>query len=246
MAPTLAGPGLTPVERDCMVRALPKQDRGLPLPDIFDEVEEDLRAERARQMARRWGGLALGAALVVVAATGGWQAWRWNQARQADAAAETYLNLHRTTEREGADLAAAAGGFAALGREAPAGYATLARLRAAALRAETGDVPGAIALWDALAADGGADPLYRDLATLLSVTHSVDTGDPAALAARIGPLTAPGNAWRASAREVQALIAIRRGAEEEARRMLEALVSDPTAPSGVRERAQRVAAGLRG
>jgi hypothetical protein len=89
-------------------------------------------------------------------------------------------------------------------------------------------------------------PLYRDLATLLSVTHSIETGDPAALAARIGPLTAPGNPWRASAREAQALIAIRRGAEEEARRMLEALVSDPATPAGLRERAQRVAAGLRG
>ena len=27
--------------------------------DIFDEVEEDLRAERARRMAQRWGGVAL-------------------------------------------------------------------------------------------------------------------------------------------------------------------------------------------
>jgi hypothetical protein len=216
------------------------------LPDIFDEVEEDLRAERARQMAKRWGGLALAAAVAAVAATGGWQAWRWNEGRQAAAAAQTYLNLHQTTEREGADLAAAAGGFAALGREAPSGYATLARLRAAALRAETGDRAGATALWDQVAADGGADQLYRDLATLLSVTHSIETGDPAALAARIGPLTAPGNPWRASAREAQALIAIRRGAEEEARRMLEALVSDPATPAGLRERAQRVAAGLRG
>jgi hypothetical protein len=220
--------------------------RGVALPDIFDEVEEDLRAERARQMAKRWGGLALGAALAVVVATGGWQAWRWNEARQAAAAAQTYLNLHQAAEREGADLAAAAGGFAALGREAPSGYATLAKLRAAALRAETGDQAGAVALWDEVARDGGADPLYRDLATLLSVTHSIETGDPAALAARIGPLTAPGNAWRASAREAQALIAIRRGAEEEARRMLEALVSDPATPAGLRERAQRVAAGLRG
>jgi hypothetical protein len=142
--------------------------RGFALPDIFDEVEEDLRAERARQMAKRWGGLALAAALAVVVATGGWQAWRWNEGRQAAAAAQTYLNLHQAAEREGADLAAAAGGFAALGREAPSGYATLAKLRAAALRAETGDRAGATALWDEVSRDGGADrstatspPCYR-------------------------------------------------------------------------------------
>jgi hypothetical protein len=189
--------------------------------DIFDEVEEDFRAERARKLAQRWGGVALGVALLGVAATGGWQAWRWNETRQASAAAE------------------------ALGRDAPAGYRTLARLRAAALKAETGDLPTALALWNEVAADGAADPLYRDLATLLGVTHALDSGDPAQLAARIAPLTTEGNPWRASAREAQALLALRSGEREEARRILEALVADTSAPQGVRERAQRVAAGLR-
>jgi hypothetical protein len=213
--------------------------------DIFDEVEEDLRAERARKLAQRWSGAAVGVVLVALAATGAWQAWRWNETRQAATAAETYLTLHRSTEREGADLATSGNGFAALARESPAGYRTLARLRAAALKAESGDAAGAQALWREVATDNDADQLYRDLATLLSVTHALDSGDPAQLAARIAPLAAEGNPWRASAREAQALIAIRRGATDEARRMLEALASDQAAPQGVRERAQRVAAGLR-
>ena len=215
------------------------------MPDIFDEVEEDLRAERARKLAQRWGGVALGVALLALGATGGWQAWTWHQSRQAATAAETYLTLHRATEREGADLAGAGSGFATLGRDAPEGYRILARLRAAALKAETGDLPGALALWNEVAADQGADVIYRDLATLLAVTHALDSGDPAQLTARLAPLVAEGNPWRASAREAQALLAIRRGAPDEARRILEALVSDTAAPSGVRERAQRVAAGLR-
>jgi len=215
------------------------------VPDIFDEVEEDLRAERARKLAQKWGGVGLGVALLALAASGGWQAWRWNEHRQAAAAADTYLTLHRSTEREGADLATAGNGFAALSRESPAGYRTLARLRAAALKAETGDQAGAQALWNALSADSEADRLYRDLATLMAVTHALDSGDPAQLAARIAPLTAAGNPWRASAQEAQALIAMRRGANDEAKRIMEALAADPTAPQGMRERAQRVAAGLR-
>ena len=75
--------------------------------------------------------------------------------------------------------------------------------------------------------------------------HALDSGDPAQLATRLAPLTAEGNPWRASAREAQALLALRRGATEEARRILEALVADAAAPAGLRERAQRVAAGLR-
>ena len=229
-----------------MVRApRGRQQEGLEVPDIFDEVEEDLRAERARKLAQRWGGVAFGVALLVLAATGAWQVWRWNESRGAVAAAETYLNLHRAAEREGADLAAAANGFVNLAREAPTGYRTLARLRAAALKAETGELPAALELWNAVANDGSAPQLYRDLATLLGVAHAVDSGDPAQLAARIAPLTAEGNPWRASARETQALIAMRRGEKEEARRILEALVADASAPQGLRERAQRVAAGLR-
>jgi hypothetical protein len=215
------------------------------VPDIFDEVEEDLRAERTRKLAQKWSGIALGAVLAVLAATGGWQAWRWNETRQASTAAETYLALHRAAEREDADLATAANGFAALGREAPTGYRMLARLRAAALKAETGDLPAALALWNEVASDSGAEAMYRDLATLLAATHAIETGDPAQLAARLAPLAAEGNPWRASAREALALLALRRGANEEARRLFEALVADQTAPQGVRERAQRVAAGLR-
>lgn len=215
------------------------------MPDIFDEVEEDLRAERARKLAQRWGGFAVAIALVVLAITAGWQGWRWYQSREATVAAGTYLALHRAAEVQGADLANAGNGFAALAREAPAGYQTLARLRAAALKAEAGDLQGALALWDQVASDGSADQIYRELATLMFVTHSLDTGDVARLAARVAPLAAENSSWRASAREAQALLAMRRGANDEARRILEALASDSAAPAGVRERAQRVAAGLR-
>lgn len=216
------------------------------MPDIFDEVEEDLRADRARRLARRWGGVAFGAALLALAVTAGLQGWHWWQAREAATAATTYLALHRSTEREGADLPTAANGFAALGREAPGGYRTLARLRAAALKAEAGDAAGAQALWEEVARDADADRLYRDLATLLAVGHALDSGDPAQLAARIGPLTVAGNPWQAPARELAALVALRRGDIADARARLQALAADATVSQGLRERAQRVAAGLGG
>jgi hypothetical protein len=214
------------------------------VPDIFDEVEEDLRAEKARRLARRWGGLGLGVVLLVLAGAGGFQAWRWVQARDAAAAANAYLALNRTTEQQGADLPAAAEGFARLATEAPDGYRTLARLRAAALKAETGDTAAALAIYDQIAADGGTEPLYRDLANLLYVGHALETGDHAQLAARIAPLTQPGNAWQAPAREMAALVAIKRGNNAEARQHLQALATDAAATPGLRERAQRLVAGL--
>lgn len=214
------------------------------MPDLIDEVEEDLRAERAKRLAQRFGGLALAAVLLLLAGVGGWQGWRWWEGRKAAAAAEAFLSAAQSAAAEGADLGAAAERFAAIAREAPSGYRTLARLRAAALLAETGQTEAALAAWEAVAADSGVEALYRDLATLLWGLHALDSADPARIAARLAPLAAPGAPWRASAREVLALAALRRNDAAEARRQFDALLADAATPQGVRERATRLLQGL--
>jgi len=214
------------------------------LPDIFDEVQEELRAERARRLGIRYGGLLAGIALLALLGVGGWQGWRWWQEQQAAQTGALFLEISRKAEAPGADLKAAGDNFASLAATAPEGYQILARLRAAALKAETGDREAALALWDQVASDAGAPQLYRDLASLMWVLHGIDTQDPAALSARLTPLTEPSNPWRASARELQGLLAIRRGDKPEAKRILEALAGDVTAPRGLRDRAGRLAAGL--
>ena len=50
--------------------------------DIFDEVNEDLRAERAKQFALRYGWLAALLAALLVGGVGAWQGWRWYHGRQ--------------------------------------------------------------------------------------------------------------------------------------------------------------------
>lgn len=212
------------------------------MPDIFDEVKEELRAERARKLWVRYGGVLAGVALLAVAGVGGWQGWHWYQQRQAGQTALTFLEVHRAAEAPGADLKAAGERFVAIAQGAPEGYQILARLRAAALKAETGDRDAALALWDQVAGDGRAPQVYRDLASLMWALHGLETQDPAALDSRLAPLT--GGTWAASAKELQALVAVRRGQAAEAKKNLEALAADVTAPQGVRERAGRVAAGL--
>lgn len=222
------------------------------MPDIFDEVQEELRAERARQLGLRYGGMLAGVALLVLVGLGGWQGWRWYEQRQASQAATSFLEAHRAAEAQGADLKAVGNRFAALAAESPAGYRVLSLLRAAALKAETGDRAAALAMWDQVASDSAAPQLYRDLASLMWALHGMDSQDPALLAARLEPLAQAGSQaggqmgspWRASARELRALLAIRRGETAEAKRDLEALAADVNAPRGLRDRASRLAAGL--
>ena len=214
------------------------------MPDIFDEVEEDLRAERARRLWQRFGTPFFFALLLALAGVGGWRGWQWYQSRERDTAATAFMEAHRATEAQGADLAAMATRFQGLVADAPEGYRVLARLRAAALKAETGDRDAALALYDQVANDGSADPLYRELASLMWVLRSMDTAEPAALLARLAPLARPGQPWSASARELQGLVELKAGQRETAKRTLEALANDANAPQTIRDRAGRIASGL--
>jgi hypothetical protein len=211
--------------------------------DIFDEVEEELREERMQEFLKKNGALMVVAALLIVAAVAGWKAWGWYQERQDLDAATLYLAAAAKTESAGVagpNRAAAAAAFATVAAQAPEGYRVLAQLREAALRAQAGDLNGASALWDHVAADGSADPLLRDLASLTWCMYHADKGDAALLEGRLKPLAAPGNAWRSLAREQLALLALRQGQTEAARVQLKQLVDDTTAPQGVRSRAAAV------
>jgi hypothetical protein len=208
--------------------------------DLFDEIDEELREERMHEFLKKYAGLLFAAALLVIGGVAGWKYWGWYQERQDMDAAALYLAAASKTEGAGIvgpNRIVATAAFDAMAARAPEGYRVLALLRAAALRADAGDVDGASALWDQVAADSSADPLLRDLASLTWCLYHADKGDPALLEGRLKPLVAPGNAWRSLAREQLALLELRQGHTEAAKTALKKLVEDTTAPNGVRGRA---------
>lgn len=208
--------------------------------DIFDEVEEELREERMQALLKKYAGALFAAALLVIGGVAGWKAWLWHQEQRDVAAATSYLSAGTMAEATGAasaNRAAAIAAFQTVAANAPDGYRILARLREAGLRAESGDLQGASALWDEVAADGSADPLLRDLANLTWCVNNADKGDPALLEGRLKPLAAPGNAFRSLAQEQLALLDLRQGHAEAAKTQLKRLAEDITAPAGVRNRA---------
>jgi len=208
--------------------------------DIFDEVEDELREERMQALLKKYAGLLFAAALLVIGGAAGWKGWIWYQERRDLAAASSYLSASEISDATGVASparAAAVAAFQAVAAGAPNGYRILARLREASLRADSGDLQGASAVWDTVAADGSADPLLRDLANLTWCIYHADKGDPALLEGRLKPLTTPGNAWRSLALEQLALLDLRQGHAEAAKTELKKLASDATAPAGVRNRA---------
>ena len=228
--------------------ALPEPDRyidafrqpgGRSVTDIFDEINDDLRAERLRGFALRYGWIAAVLLVLVLGAVGGVELWRWWQGRLA---AESALSFTRALHDAGT-AGAPASPMAAPELEnivatAPDGYRTVARFRLAALRANAGDIKGALALWDEVAGDTAVDPDLRGLANLLWVQRQLDSGDPATLSARLDPLADPNSTWHALAQEAQAELAIRQDDRARAVPILTRLAADPLAPDNVRGRAR--------
>jgi hypothetical protein len=213
------------------------------LADIFQEVDEELRRDKATEVWTRYGRYIIAAAVFVVVATASYVGWKQYRLQQQTAYGERFaLALTLIQGKKPADALEALGGLA---EDAGIGYGTLARFRAAAVKTGEGDRAGAAAIYDVIAKDGKVDPLYAKLADLYYVMATLETGDPDTLAARLEPLLAADGPWRFSARELAALIALRKGDLEKARTNYTVLADDPKTPTGARGRAAEMLRALK-
>lgn len=219
--------------------------------DIFDEVSDDLRTERAIALARRYGGALLGACVAVLIGVGAQQGYGWYQAKQNGQAASAYLALTGPIDAAGGNLTsdqdqAGAKSLLDFALTAPQGYKTLAELRAAALYAAAGQPDQASAQWNAVADDQAADPLLRDFATLLWAQHAMGSAPDADVLARLQPLEGEQNPYHGLAQETQALLYLAEGKTDLAQALFSQIAADPGAPDGVRNRADGLLAKLNG
>jgi len=214
-----------------------------PIDNLIEEVDEDLRRDRALVLARRYGPYVVAVALVAIVAVTGVMAWRHYQ---------TQRNLDRSTVYTAA-LDAINRGDAEQSQRlldevtsaAPSsGYGALARLQEAALKTKSGDAAGAAAIYDSIAGDSRLDPLFRDLGVVLYALATLDTGDPAALTARLKPIADGQGPWHPSAVEISAYLALRTGDKAHAHDLFTQLADDPSAPQELRARAAAMASTL--
>ena len=203
--------------------------------DVFQEVDEDVRHERWRKLYRAYGGYVIGAVASFVLVFAGSIAWTEYQTGERQLESQRYVVAGQTLS--GGDAATAAQQFGALADDAADGYGALARLREADALAKAGAVTAAVATFDRLADDGGADPAFRDLARLFAIYQLMDKAPREELDRRLAPLLAEGSPWRASARELSGLIAYRAGEISRARELFTAIVEDNGSPSMARGRA---------
>lgn len=199
------------------------------------EVDEELREDTLKKLWQAYGLYIVGIAIVIVLATAGWTAYDYWTRSKANASGDQFskaLELTAQGDREGAKKA-----LAELENTGYGAYPVLARMRSATLLAEGSDKAGAVAAFDAVAADKAVPVSIQDMARLRAGYLLVDSGSAADVAQRVEVLAADTNPLRHAAREALGLAAWKEGRTDDALKLFTQVAGDDAAPQNARQRA---------
>lgn len=199
------------------------------------EVNEELRSERMRAVWRRFGPILIGGAVAVVIGTAGYVGYtHWRDSRAAVSGDKFLAALDLSEQGKNDDALKA---LDVLKTEGAGSYPVLAQLRSATLLGQNKDMAGAVAAFDAVAADTQAPVALRDVAKLRAAYILVDSGSYDDVAKRAETLSADTNPMRGSAREVLGLAAYKAGRSDDAVKLFQQNADDAAIPVNLRQRA---------
>jgi hypothetical protein len=212
--------------------------------DIVREIEEDIRRERMAKLWKRFRFPVIAIAALIILGVGGWRGFvGYQQAQSARVGDQFMAAVDQSRAGQGAEAEAA---FLALSREGTGGYPVLATIRAATETARNGNLQGAVTALDRVAADTSISATMRDVARIRAAMLLVDTATVADLNGRLQPLAVDASPFRALAKEMMGLAAMRAGDKQAAARLFDQVQSDPDATQSMRNRAQLLLSILAG
>ncbi|WP_299171778.1 tetratricopeptide repeat protein [uncultured Brevundimonas sp.] len=202
--------------------------------DVFEQVEEELRSDRYKRLARTWLPVAGVVLVVALVAALGWWGWDSLNSSKAAKAAEAY---DRGMEALRADKPAEARlAFEEAVKEGNGAYKVLALQQQAGLAVTADKIPDAVRLFDE-AAKASSDPILSDPPALKAAFLVMDTAPLADIEARLTPLAEDDRPLHAFAQEALALARLQHGKVKEAREALVLLQLGQDVPDDVRQRA---------
>ena len=195
--------------------------------DIMHEIKDDLRQQQLKafwQENRDW---IIGGVILAIVLTGGMSYWRSHQAEKNMQRTSAMLQVLNTGDPAAISAFAQSGGT----------QAVLARFAAAGAYLQKNQTDEAIAVYQTIEKQRGADKVLRDLAKLQRLILQMSTADTALMQSELASLASDKNPLRFTAMEMQALLFARDGKTEQAMEKLAFISGDAQAPQDVRMRA---------
>jgi hypothetical protein len=205
--------------------------------DIFQEVDEEVRRDKAAEFWKKYQNLILAGAALVVLASGGFRYWQYERERAQQAAGDQFQQA--LAALEGGKLDEAKAGLDKIAAQAPSGYRALAQMTAAGAEASK-DPQGAIGAFDAISGDAAIDPLLRDAARLRAALLRVDiAGEEQKGAAALTSLSTDNGPYRRLARLALGALALERKDYDDAAKQFDLVLGDPEVSPDERQAASR-------
>ena len=213
-----------------------------PAESFVREVDENLRRDQLRDMAKSYGKWAILAAILFLAAVGGYLFWQDRQHKQAMEQGEA---LSEALDKAGnGDVKGAKATLAPLSESSNDVVRASAELARAALALKGNDRKTAIEIYHKLAADDGLPQSYRDLATVRGTMTEFDSLKPDEVIARLSPLAVQGKPFFGTAGEMVALSMLAKGDRHGAGQLFARIAADRQVPDSIRSRAVQFAGSL--
>lgn len=202
--------------------------------DIFTEVDDDLRQERAVQFWNKYRHWIIVGIVAILAGTSASVGWREYQQRQADAAGKEYKTALAQIQKGDQT------GIDALSSIAKTSdhFEKLAQFQLAAKNLSAKEPEKALE-WLMTLSQDKSDPAASDLAALQASYIAIDLKKHDVANSLLMPLLSEGNAYRALALEAMLLNALQMGDKQKAKEwwdMLQPIADAADAPSGLKER----------
>jgi hypothetical protein len=211
------------------------------LSDIFREVEEDIRRERFEHIWKQYGDYIIAGFALIIIAIAGYELWQRYETSQRLKASETLIAAQQLADS--GDFTRATPAFAVVAKEAPSGYAEMARLAQAASLLAAGQRTEAVTIYKSIAADDSG--VIGSVALIRAGWALSDVAPRSELETLLAPLTDPTSPWRHTAREILAYADFHAGEFQKAQAEFQALGDDKDASEPLRRRAAAMAAFLR-
>jgi hypothetical protein len=203
--------------------------------DLFEEVEEQLRSDRYKDLARKVLPWVLGVAALILAgalAFWGWDAWRGRQVAEASENYAAAIEALQSGDRERALKL-----WTETSKSQAGAYKSLSLMHLAAFQMAQNKPAEAVKLLDE-AANAAPDEVLGDAARLKSALALLDTAAYSDVEARLKPLMEDGRPYRIQAREALAFAKLRAGNVTGARSDFVVLSQSLDASQGAQSRAQ--------
>ncbi len=207
---------------------------------FIDEVTDELRRDQMVAKLKRYGWIGVVAVLAIVGGAA-FTEYRAAQVRaQAEELGDAVLGALDST-----DAATRAAALQAVKAPAPQAGAVLSLLTASE-QVAAGDLAGAVANLDAVAANNDIPMVYRQIAQFKALTLQADTLDAAARKQGFEALGGAGGTLRLLSQEQLALIAIQEGDTAAAITIYQAILNDAQVTPDLQQRALQVIVALGG